>query len=65
MGLKASIAAIISPLVVSTVYAGSLPVYFGTYTSGNNGSKGIYRSKLDTKTGKLSSPVLAADRTVH
>jgi len=61
MGFRASIATIISPLLVSTVYAGSLPVYFGTYTSGDNGSKGIYRSKLDTKTGKLSSPVLAAE----
>jgi len=61
MRFKASIAAIISPLVISTVYAGSLPVYFGTYTSGDNGSKGIYRSVLNTDTGKLSSPVLAAE----
>src|SRR3954466_5909849 len=28
-------------------------VYFGTYTNGKpDGSKGIYRSKMDTKTGK-------------
>ena len=33
-------------------------VYFGTYT--DQGSKGIYVSKLDVKTGILSAPVLAA-----
>jgi 6-phosphogluconolactonase len=47
--------------MLSTVYAESLPVYFGTYTSGDNGSKGIYRSVLDTETGQLSAPVLAAE----
>jgi len=61
MRFRAFIAAIISPLMLSTVYAGSLDVYFGTYTSGRNASKGIYRSKLDTDTGKLSAPVLAAE----
>ena len=61
MRLIAFIAAIISPLALSTVYAEPLQVYFGTYTSGDNGSKGIYRSKLDTDTGKLSVPVLAAE----
>jgi 6-phosphogluconolactonase len=35
-------------------------VYFGTYTK-KDGSKGIYRSKLDTRTGKLSAPELAAE----
>jgi 6-phosphogluconolactonase len=35
-------------------------VYFGTYT-GKDGSKGIYRSKLDNKTGKLTEPELAAE----
>lgn len=35
-------------------------VYFGTYTK-KDGSKGIYRSKLDMKTGKLSEPQLAAE----
>lgn len=35
-------------------------VYVGTYTS-KDGSKGIYRSKLDTKTGKLSEPQVAAE----
>jgi 6-phosphogluconolactonase len=34
-------------------------VYFGTYTGKK--SKGIYVSRLDTKTGKLSAPELAAE----
>jgi 6-phosphogluconolactonase len=34
-------------------------VYFGTYTGGN--SKGIYVSRLDSATGKLSAPELAAE----
>ncbi|MGB2865738.1 MAG: lactonase family protein [Sedimentisphaerales bacterium] len=61
MRFRAFIAVIISCLALSTVYAESLDVYFGTYTSGANGSKGIYRSKLDTDTGELSAPVLAAE----
>ncbi len=38
-------------------------VYFGTYTGGKaeNASKGIYRAKLDVKTGKLSPAELAAE----
>lgn len=34
-------------------------VYFGTYTGAK--SRGIYVSRLDTTTGKLSAPVLAAE----
>ncbi|MBL8215016.1 MAG: lactonase family protein [Bryobacterales bacterium] len=34
-------------------------VYFGTYT--RNGSKGIYTATLDTASGKLSEPELAAE----
>jgi len=37
-------------------------VYFGCYTS-PKGSKGIYRSELDAKTGKLSEPEIAAEVT--
>jgi 6-phosphogluconolactonase len=59
--MKAFITAAISVAALSTVYAESLPVYFGTYTSGKNSSKGIYRSVLDTETGELSAPVLAAE----
>jgi 6-phosphogluconolactonase len=37
-------------------------VYYGTYTRGKNAkSKGIYVSKLDTSTGKLSVPELAVE----
>jgi 6-phosphogluconolactonase len=61
MRFRTFITAIISFLALSTVYAESLPVYFGTYTSGDNGSKGIYRSVLDADTGELSAPVLAAE----
>jgi len=61
MRMKAFITAAISVASLSTVYAKSLPVYFGTYTSGANSSKGIYRSVLDTETGELSAPVVAAE----
>jgi len=60
MKTKTLITAAILAAVSSTVYAESLPVYFGTYTSGRNGAEGIYRSVLDTETGELSAPVLAA-----
>jgi 6-phosphogluconolactonase len=36
-------------------------VYFGTYTGGKSGSKGIYRSKLDPKAGTLTAAELAAE----
>src|SRR6185312_10542398 len=41
--------------------AGTYWVYFGTYTNEKSGSKGIYRSKMDAKTGKLSEPEVAAE----
>ena len=59
MRMKAFITAAISIAALSTVSAESLPVYFGTYTSGRNGSEGIYRSVLNTETSELSDPVLA------
>jgi len=63
MKFRIFIPAIVSFLMLSTVCAESLDVYFGMYTSGNNGSKGIYRSVLDTNTGELTSPVLVAEAT--
>jgi 6-phosphogluconolactonase len=36
-------------------------VYLGTYTGGKDGSKGIYRCKLDDSTGKLTEPEVAAE----
>ncbi len=61
MGMKAFITAVFSLAVLSTAYAESLPVYFGTYTQAENSGKGIYRSVLDLETGKLSDPILAAE----
>jgi len=52
---------IIALSLIATVSAESLPVYFGTYTRPDSGSKGIYRSTLDLETGRLSTPVLAAE----
>ena len=36
-------------------------VYFGTYTNAKSTSKGIYRSRLDVTTGRLSPTELAAE----
>lgn len=36
-------------------------VYFGTYTGGKSKSKGIYRARLDTATGKLSPAELTIE----
>jgi 6-phosphogluconolactonase len=52
---------LITTLFVMTTLLGSareLLVYIGTYTKAS--SKGIYVARLDTKTGKLGEPVLAA-----
>jgi len=61
MGIKAFIYALFSSVALATASAESLPVYFGTYTQGENSGKGIYRSVLDLETGKLSDPVLVAE----
>ncbi|HSQ56528.1 MAG TPA: lactonase family protein [Gemmata sp.] len=57
---RMAIAAICATIVAGTVSADEYWVYFGTYTA-KNGSKGIYRSKFDTATGKLSKPEIAAE----
>jgi 6-phosphogluconolactonase len=59
--MRAFVAIAVSLVALSTVFAESLPVYFGTYTRGENSSKGIYRSVLNLETGKLSDPVLVAE----
>ena len=61
MKIRAFVTMACSLVVLSTVFAESIPVYFGTYTRGENSSKGIYRSVLNLETGKLSDPVLAAE----
>src|SRR5271163_2134352 len=43
----------------SAAEAGKFWVFVGTYTDGK--SKGIYRMVLDTASGKLSDPALAAE----
>ena len=63
MHMKIFITVVCLFLTLSMVSAESLPVYFGTYKGGGHASKGIYRSKLDLKTGRLSEPVLAAEAT--
>jgi len=61
MRIRIIIAAIVSSLILSTVYAEPLDVYFGTYTSGRSAGEGIYRSRFDTDTGELAAPVLAVE----
>jgi 6-phosphogluconolactonase len=61
MKMRAFVTVALLLVGLSTVPAESLPVYFGTYTRGENSSKGIYRSVLDLETGKLSDPVLVVE----
>jgi len=58
--VAASTAIVLSPLLRAEEAPGTYWVYVGTYT-GKDGSKGIYRSTLDAKTGKLSAPEVAAE----
>ena len=46
-------------LSANTIFASEQFVYFGTYTGAK--SKGIYVSRFDSATGKLSEPELAAE----
>ncbi|MHC4517858.1 MAG: lactonase family protein [Planctomycetota bacterium] len=61
MGRQVWVAAVVLVAAASMAGAESVAVYFGTYTGGDGGSKGIYRSVLDTETGELAEPVLAAE----
>jgi len=60
-----SVAVVMTVAVISSAADDPAPdsywVYFGTYTGGKAGSKGIHRSKLDARTGKLTAPELAAE----
>ncbi len=47
--------------VATTVSADNATLWIGTTTPSSSESKGIYRATLDTKTGKLSKPQLAAE----
>ena len=55
-------AAITSGLEAAEEPAGEL-VWFGTYTGGRSGSEGIYVSRFDPVTGRLTPAVLAATAT--
>ncbi len=59
MNLCSTLMAVTLTALVATVVADDCLVYFGTYTRG--ASKGIYLSRLNTKTGALTAPVLAAE----
>lgn len=50
---------IVAAIALASLHAAELKVYLGTYT--NKGSKGIYLARLDTATGRLSAPELAAE----
>ncbi len=45
--------------MISAAQSQSEPFYIGTYGKASE-NQGIWRATLDTKTGKLSKPVLAA-----
>lgn len=69
-----TMASVVCVLVAASLSLPSLPaadapaapgqlVWLGTYTGGPAKSEGIYVSRFDTATGKLSAPVLAAAMT--
>ena len=45
---------------LAMMHAAEVPFYVGTYTK-PGGSQGIYRMTIDSETGKLSEPQLAAE----
>src|SRR5262245_15645721 len=57
---RAATSATVALLAAATASADDYWVYLGTYT-GKDGSKGIYRTKFDTATGKLAAAELAAE----
>ncbi|MFC1486056.1 lactonase family protein [Candidatus Latescibacterota bacterium] len=59
MSFRAIIAAVCIFAFASLVSAEIIPFYIATSISATSPSQGIYRSTLDTATGRLSDPVLA------
>lgn len=53
--------AVCFPIAASCLTAGTVDVWFGTTTPKQGESRGIYHSSLDTETGKLTRPQLAAE----
>ncbi|MCE9567061.1 MAG: lactonase family protein [Planctomycetes bacterium] len=60
MSLSRAAAVAVALFIASNAQADESWVYFGCYT-GKDGSKGIHRSKFDSKTGKLTEPEVAAE----
>lgn len=63
MKRPALLAALSLLLSLPSLPAAETLVYIGTYTRGDGGSEGIYVSRLDPETGRLSAPELAAATT--
>lgn len=57
---RCALAAVAALALSSVAVADESWVYFGTYTA-KDASKGIYRSKFDSATGKLTAPEVAAE----
>ncbi len=57
--LAGCLASLTGPAFLAAAEPGEYFVYFGTYTGQK--SQGIYVSRLDTRAGRLSDPVLAAE----
>ncbi len=51
----------ITPLFLLTATLHAIPVFIGTNTGKNSTSKGIYVADFDSDSGKLTTPVLAAE----
>lgn len=60
MRMRAWVVTLVGLAGASMVSGETVDVYLGTYTS-QEGSKGVYRSTLDTETGRLSPPVLVLE----
>ena len=59
MNLRLAFTLLLAPLLAANVAAKEFFVYFGTYTKAP--SKGIYRSRFDAATGRLSPADLAIE----
>jgi 6-phosphogluconolactonase len=59
--LMVLLAGLTSSFGAETPSSGKYFVYYGCYTGGKGGSKGIQRSEFDTKSGKLSEAVTVAE----
>jgi len=56
-----SLSFVFAALTTTAIAGDNYLVYFGCYTNAKSGSKGIYVSKFNSTTGKLTAPELAAE----